>query len=196
MGKQEALKRFTVDLTEQARGGKIDPVVGRDDEIRQIIDILMRRRQNNPILTGEAGVGKTAVVEGFARRIAAGDVPPAAQGRQLLALDVGLLQAGASMKGEFEQRLRSVIDEVQASPETHRVCSSTKCTRWSAPAARPARVTRPICSKPALARGTLRTDRRHHVGRIQEIHREGSGAHAPLPDREDRRARREARPCS
>ena len=75
LGKQEALQRFTVDLTEQARQGKIDPVVGRDEEIRQIVDILMRRRQNNPILTGEAGVGKTAVVEGFARRIAAGDVP-------------------------------------------------------------------------------------------------------------------------
>ena len=117
MGKQEALQRFTVDLTEQARAGKIDPVVGRDDEIRQIVDILMRRRQNNPILTGEAGVGKTAVVEGFARRIAAGDVPPALKDVALRALDVGLLQAGASMKGEFEQRLRQVIDEVQASPK-------------------------------------------------------------------------------
>ena len=81
MGKQEALKQFTVDLTEQARSGKIDPIVGRDEEIRQIIDILMRRRQNNPILTGEAGVGKTAVVEGFALRIARGDVPPPLQGR-------------------------------------------------------------------------------------------------------------------
>src|SRR5690606_5366045 len=116
MGKQEALKRFTVDLTARAREDKIDPVVGRDEEIRQMIDILMRRRQNNPILTGEAGVGKTAVVEGFARRIAGGDVPPMLKDVSLLALDVGLLQAGASMKGEFEQRLRSVIDEVQASP--------------------------------------------------------------------------------
>src|SRR5688572_10314047 len=112
MGKQEALKRFTTDLTEQARGGKMDPIVGRDDEIRQVVDILMRRRQNNPILVGEAGVGKTAVVEGFAQRIARGDVPPALQDVALRTLDVGLLQAGASMKGEFEQRLRSVIDEV------------------------------------------------------------------------------------
>ncbi|MBQ5963914.1 AAA family ATPase, partial [Massilia sp. ZL223] len=115
MGKQEALKKFTVDLTEQARSGKMDPIVGRDDEIRQMVDILMRRRQNNPIMIGEAGVGKTAVVEGFAQRIARGDVPPMLKDVELRALDVGLLQAGASMKGEFEQRLRSVIDEVQAS---------------------------------------------------------------------------------
>ncbi len=95
----------------------MDPIVGRDDEIRQVVDILMRRRQNNPILIGEAGVGKTAVVEGFAQRIARGDVPPSLKDVELRALDVGLLQAGASMKGEFEQRLRSVIDEVQASAE-------------------------------------------------------------------------------
>ncbi|MGB0128583.1 MAG: AAA family ATPase, partial [Rhodocyclaceae bacterium] len=117
MGKQEALKRFTVDLTEQARTGKLDPIVGRDEEIRQVIDILMRRRQNNPILTGEAGVGKTAVVEGFALKIASGDVPPPLKDVTLRSLDVGLLQAGASMKGEFEQRLRGVIEEVQASPK-------------------------------------------------------------------------------
>ena len=97
MGKQEALKRFTVDLTARARSGEIDPVTGRDEEIRQIVDILMRRRQNNPILTGEAGVGKTAVVEGFAQRLANGDVPPKLAKVSLLSLDVGLLQAGASM---------------------------------------------------------------------------------------------------
>src|SRR5208283_1688517 len=111
------LDQFTVNLTENARKGKIDPVLGRDFEIRQIVDILMRRRQNNPILTGEAGVGKTAVVEGFAFRIAAGDVPPSLREVSLRVLDVGLLQAGASMKGEFEQRLRQVIEEVQASPK-------------------------------------------------------------------------------
>jgi len=115
MGKGEALSKFTQDLTAQAQAGNIDPVVGRDEEIRQIVDILMRRRQNNPLLTGEAGVGKTAVVEGFALRIARGDVPPALQGVRLLSLDIGLLQAGASMKGEFENRLRQVIDEVQSS---------------------------------------------------------------------------------
>jgi type VI secretion system protein VasG len=156
MGKQEALKKFTVNLTDQAKAGKIDPVVGRDDEIRQIIDILMRRRQNNPILTGEAGVGKTAVVEGFARRIAAGDVPPMLKDVALLTLDVGLLQAGASMKGEFEQRLRQVIDEVQASTrpivlfidEVHTLVGAGGAAGTGDAA---------NLLKPALARGTLRT---------------------------------------
>ena len=111
-----ALDRFSQDLTAKAKAGEMDPILGRDAEIRQIIDVLMRRRQNNPILTGEAGVGKTAVVEGFAQHVASGDVPPPLRGVRVLALDIGLMQAGASMKGEFEQRLRSVIDEVQASP--------------------------------------------------------------------------------
>jgi type VI secretion system protein VasG len=156
MGKQEALKKFTVNLTEQARLGKIDPVVGRDDEIRQIVDILMRRRQNNPILTGEAGVGKTAVVEGFARRIAAGDVPPMLKDVSLLALDVGLLQAGASMKGEFEQRLRSVIDEVQASTKPIVLFIDEVHTLVGAGGAAGTGDAANLL-KPALARGTLRT---------------------------------------
>src|SRR3954470_3518183 len=156
MGKQEALKKFTVDLTAQARSGKMDPIVGRDDEIRQVVDILMRRRQNNPIRVGEAGVGKTAVVEGFAQRIARGDVPPSLKEVSLLTLDVGLLQAGASMKGEFEQRLRSVIDEVQASPkpiilfidETHTLVGAGGAAGTGDAA---------NLLKPALARGQLRT---------------------------------------
>ncbi len=156
MGRQEALKRFTTDLTAQARTDKMDPIVGRDEEIRQVVDILMRRRQNNPILIGEAGVGKTAVVEGFAQRIARGDVPPALQEVQLRSLDVGLLQAGASMKGEFEQRLRSVIDEVQASPkpvilfidETHTLVGAGGAAGTGDAA---------NLLKPALARGSLRT---------------------------------------
>ena len=156
MGKQEALKRFTVDLTEQARQGKIDPVVGRDDEIRQIIDILMRRRQNNPILTGEAGVGKTAVVEGFARRLASGDVPPSLKAVSLHALDVGLLQAGASMKGEFEQRLRQVIDEVQSSPKPIVLFIDEVHTLVGAGGAAGTGDAANLL-KPALARGTLRT---------------------------------------
>jgi type VI secretion system protein VasG len=156
MGRQEALKKFTVDLTEKARNGEIDPVTGRDDEIRQIVDILMRRRQNNPLLTGEAGVGKTAVVEGFALRLARGDVPPPMQGVTLLSLDIGLLQAGASMKGEFEQRLRQVIDEVQQSPtpiilfidEIHTLVGAGGAAGTGDAA---------NLLKPALARGNLRT---------------------------------------
>jgi type VI secretion system protein VasG len=156
MGKQEALKRFATDLTQRAREGHLDPVSGRDEEIRQIIDILMRRRQNNPILTGEAGVGKTAVVEGFALRLARGDVPPSLKDVCLHCLDVGLLQAGASMKGEFENRLRQVIDEVQASPkpiilfvdEAHTLIGAGG-TAGTGDAAN--------LLKPALARGTLRT---------------------------------------
>jgi type VI secretion system protein VasG len=156
MGKQEALKRFTVDFTEQARTGKLDPVVGRDEEIRQLVDILMRRRQNNPLLTGEAGVGKTAVVEGFALKIAAGDVPPPLRDVSLLALDVGLLQAGASMKGEFEQRLRSVIDEVQASAKPIILFIDEAHTLVGAGGAAGTGDAANLL-KPALARGTLRT---------------------------------------
>ncbi len=111
-----ALELYTLDLTARAKAGKIDPILGRDSEIRQVIDILTRRRQNNPILTGEAGVGKTAVVEGFALRIAEGDVPPALKNVVVRTLDLGLLQAGAGVKGEFENRLKSVIQEIKASP--------------------------------------------------------------------------------
>jgi type VI secretion system protein VasG len=152
----QALARYTVDLTALARAGKLDPIVGRDDEIRQVIDILLRRRQNNPILTGEAGVGKTAVVEGLAQRIVAGDVPPALRAVTLCGLDVGLLQAGASMKGEFEQRLRQVVDEVQnaSSPvilfidEAHTLVGAGGAAGTGDAA---------NLLKPALARGTLRT---------------------------------------
>ena len=155
-GGTTALGRFAVDMTEVATSGKMDPIVGRDEEIRQIIDILLRRRQNNPILTGEAGVGKTAVVEGFAQRLATNDVPPKLQGTKLFMLDLGLMQAGASMKGEFEQRLRSLIDEVQASPvpiilfidEIHTLMGAGGAAGTGDAA---------NLLKPALARGTLRT---------------------------------------
>ncbi|MEO6270792.1 MAG: type VI secretion system ATPase TssH, partial [Lautropia sp.] len=156
MGKQDALKRFSVDLTERARKNEIDPVTGRDEEIRQIVDILMRRRQNNPILTGEAGVGKTAVVEGFAVRLARGDVPPQLKEVSLLSLDIGLLQAGASMKGEFEQRLRQVIDEVQASPKPIILFIDEIHTLVGAGGAAGTGDAANLL-KPALARGNLRT---------------------------------------
>ena len=155
-GKTPALDQYTIDLTLRARQGKIDPVLGRDFEIRQVIDILTRRRQNNPILTGEAGVGKTAVVEGFALRIAAGDVPPSLQHVSLRSLDLGLLQAGAGVKGEFENRLKSVIEEVKSSPqpiiifidEAHTMIGAGG-TAGQGDAAN--------LLKPALARGELRT---------------------------------------
>ncbi len=156
MGGQEAIKQFCVDLTERARTGKIDPIVGRDEETRQVVDILMRRRQNNPILTGEAGVGKTAVVEGFAHRIVSGDVPPPMKDVRLLELDVPALQAGASMKGEFENRLKQVIEEVRASPKPIILFIDEAHTLMGAGGAAGTGDAAQIL-KPALARGTLRT---------------------------------------
>jgi type VI secretion system protein VasG len=154
--KSPGLDQYTVNLTAKAKEGKIDPVIGRDAEVRQMVDILIRRRQNNPILTGEAGVGKTAVVEGFARRIASGDVPPPLKNVDLRTLDMGLLQAGAGMKGEFENRLKQVIDEVKASPvpiilfidEAHTMIGAGGQAGQNDAA---------NLLKPALARGDLRT---------------------------------------
>jgi type VI secretion system protein VasG len=152
----EALQQYTVDLVQEAKAGRIDPILGRDDEIRQIIDILSRRRQNNPILAGEAGVGKTAVVEGFALRIASGNVPQTLQNVALRSLDLGLMQAGASAKGEFERRLKTLIDEVKASAqpiilfidEAHTLIGAGGSAGQGDAA---------NLLKPALARGELRT---------------------------------------
>ena len=155
-GGQSALELYATDMTADASAGKMDPVVGRDPEIRQIVDILMRRRQNNPILTGEAGVGKTAVVEGFAQRLVRGDVPPQLQNVALYMLDVSLMQAGASMKGEFEKRLKSVIDEVQASPTPIILFIDEAHTLIGAGGAAGTGDAANIL-KPALARGELRT---------------------------------------
>ena len=155
-GRAPNLDQYTVDLTQKARDGKIDPVLGRDFEVRQVVDILTRRRQNNPILVGEAGVGKTAVVEGFAGRIAQGDVPPALKNVTLRTLDLALLQAGAGVKGEFENRLKGLIEEVKQSPtpiilfidEAHTMIGAGG-TAGQGDAAN--------LLKPALARGELRT---------------------------------------
>ncbi|MCY0388380.1 type VI secretion system ATPase TssH [Robbsia sp. Bb-Pol-6] len=155
-GATRALDQFTVDLTRLAADGLIDPIRGRDAEIRQLVDVLLRRRQNNPILTGEAGVGKTAVVEGFAQRIADGDVPPALRGVCVRSLDLALLQAGAGVKGEFESRLKGVIAEVKASPvpiilfidEAHQLIGAGGAEGQGDAA---------NLLKPALARGELRT---------------------------------------
>ena len=152
----KALDQFTVDLTARAKKGEIDPVTGRDFEIRQLVDILMRRRQNNPILTGEAGVGKTAVVEGFALRIAEGDVPPPLRNVAVRTLDLGLLQAGAGIKGEFENRLKSVIDEVKASPQPIILFIDEAHTMIGA-GGQAGQNDAANLLKPALARGELRT---------------------------------------
>jgi type VI secretion system protein VasG len=155
-GKQQNLNQFTIDLTANARAGKIDAVLGRDHEIRQIIDILTRRRQNNPILTGEAGVGKTAVVEGFALRVAAGDVPPVLKNVTIRTLDLALLQAGAGVKGEFENRLKGLIEEVKSSPSPIILFIDEAHTMIGAggPAGQGDAAN---LLKPALARGELRT---------------------------------------
>jgi type VI secretion system protein VasG len=155
-GGSGALGQFTIDLTAMARAGKIDPILGRDNEIRQIVDILTRRRQNNPILTGEAGVGKTAVVEGFALRVAQGDVPPSLREINLRTLDLGLLQAGAGVRGEFENRLKSVIEEVKASPRPIILFIDEAHTLVGAGAAAGQGDAANLL-KPALARGELRT---------------------------------------
>jgi type VI secretion system protein VasG len=155
-GGSGALDQFTIDLTAQAKAGKIDPILGRDFEIRQMVDILTRRRQNNPILTGEAGVGKTAVVEGLALRIAAGDVPPALREVTLRTLDLGLLQAGAGVKGEFENRLKSVIEETKASPKPIILFIDEAHTLIGAGGAAGQNDAANLL-KPALARGELRT---------------------------------------
>jgi type VI secretion system protein VasG len=150
------LAQYAQDLTAKARNGEIDPVAGRDEEIRQIVDILMRRRQNNPLLTGEAGVGKTAVVEGLALRIVAGDVPPQLRDVQLYLLDIGMLQAGAGVKGEFEKRLQTVIDEVQSSPTPIILFIDEIHTLIGAGGAQGTGDAANLL-KPALARGQLRT---------------------------------------
>lgn len=154
--KAPALDKYTVNLTERARNGEIDPVLGRDDEIRQCIDILTRRRQNNPILTGEAGVGKTAVVEGFALRIASGDVPEPLRDVAVRTLDLGLLQAGASVKGEFENRLKSVIEEVRASA-TPIILFIDEAHTMIGAGGKEGQGDAANLLKPALARGELRT---------------------------------------
>jgi len=151
-----ALDQYTIDLTDKARRGSIDPVLGRDSEIRQVVDILTRRRQNNPILTGEAGVGKTAVVEGFALRVAQGDVPEPLKTVAVRTLDLGLLQAGAGVKGEFENRLKSVIEEVKSSPQPIILFIDEAHTMIGA-GGQAGQNDAANLLKPALARGELRT---------------------------------------
>src|SRR5205807_10346979 len=155
-GEREALKRYATDLAERGRTGQIDPIGGRGGEIRQIGDILMRRRQNSPILTGEAGVGKTAVVEGFALRLARGDIPPPLKRVNLHSLDLALLQAGAGVKGEFENRLKGLIEEVKSSPSPIILFIDEAHTMIGA-GGQAGQNDAANLLKPALARGELRT---------------------------------------
>ena len=181
-GKTPNLDQFTINLTEKAKTGKIDPVLGRDFEIRQVVDILMRRRQNNPILTGEAGVGKTAVVEGFALRVAQGDVPPPLRNVIVRTLDLALLQAGAGIKGEFENRLKGLIEEVKSSPHAHHFVyrrSAHHDWRWRASG------TGRRCQPSEAGFGARRVahHRGHDLVGIQEVFRERSGTGPALPGR-------------
>ena len=156
-GKTANLDQFTVDLTARARAGKIDPVLGRDFEVRQVVDILTRRRQNNPILVGEAGVGKTAVVEGFARRVVEGDVPEPLKNVAIRTLDLALLQAGAGIKGEFENRLKALIEEVKGSP-TPIILFIDEAHTMIGAGGQAGQNDAANLLKPALARGELRAE--------------------------------------
>jgi type VI secretion system protein VasG len=189
-GGDSALARFTRNLTEAAGKGEIDPVLGRDSEIRELIDILMRRRQNNPIIVGEAGVGKTALVEGLALRLASGDVPPMLKDVQLLLLDLSAMQAGASVRGEFENRLKQVIEEVQRSPKPIVLFIDEAHTLIGAGGAAGTGDAANLL-KPALARGTLRTiaattwsDYKKHIERDPALTRRFQPVQVDEPEEE------------
>ena len=142
---RQALEKYTIDLTERAEQGKLDPVIGRDDEIRRTIQVLQRRTKNNPVLIGEPGVGKTAIIEGLAQRVINGEVPEGLKDKRILSLDLGSLLAGAKFRGEFEERLKSVLNEL-SKRKAGSYCSLMNCTPWSAPVKPRALWMRATCS--------------------------------------------------
>ena len=177
----EALEKYGRDLTEAARSGKLDPVIGRDDEIRRVVQVLSRRTKNNPVLIGEPGVGKTAVVEGLAQRIVAGDVPDSLRDKRVISLDMSSMVAGAKYRGDFEERLQAVLNEIKDSggevitfiDEMHTVVGAGATGEGAMDAGN--------MLKPMLARGELRMVGRDHAGRVPQVHREGPGAGASFP---------------